>query len=576
MMYFIALATDYDGTLAHDGIADQTTVDALRRFKETGRKLILVTGRELPDLKRVFPDLALFDRVVAENGALLYTPASEQERLIAPEPNAEFIERLQAKGVTPLSVGRSIVATWHPNETIVLEAIHDLGLELQIIFNKGAVMILPPSVNKASGLEAALDDLSLSPLNVIGFGDAENDYAFLSVCGCAVAVANALPRLKETADIVTQKDHGAGVTEVIEALLADEAAILRRIERHRVVFGQDEQGREAALSQVNGSVLIAGASGGGKSSLATTLLECLDEKGFQICVVDPEGDYDEFKDAVILGDAKAVPRTTEILDVLRKPDSSVVVNLLGLERNERPIFFMKLLPELLHQRAETARPHWILIDEAHHMLPAARGAAPASLPRDLPAAIMVTIYPDELSAEALTLVETILTVGDEARDMITRFCGALGKPCPSLPSAKLNLGQALLWNPRSDQPARIVSVRASHMAHRRHTRKYAEGDLGEEESFYFRGPNGALNLRAQNLMIFLQIAEGVDDATWLHHLRAGDYSKWIRQAVKDGQLADEVAAVEKDETLALAQTKARVREAVNRRYTAPAQAEPKL
>ena len=79
----------------------------------------------------------------------------------------------------------------------MLEAIHELGLEWQIIFNKGAVMVLPPGVNKASGLAAALEALQLSPVNVVGIGDAENDHAFLSLCGCSVAVANALDAVKD-------------------------------------------------------------------------------------------------------------------------------------------------------------------------------------------------------------------------------------------------------------------------------------------------------------------------------------------------------------------------------------------
>jgi hypothetical protein len=46
-------------------------------------------------------------------------------------------------------------------------------------------------------------------------------------------------------------------------------------------------------------------------------------------------------------------------------------------------------------------------------------------------------------------------------------------------------------------------------------------DADIRESRYFRGPEGRLNLRAKNLALFLQIAEGIDDSTWLHHLRAG-------------------------------------------------------
>ena len=109
-MYFFALATDYDGTIAHHGVVDDATCEALQRFKKTGRKLILVTGRELPDLKKTFPQIGLCDLVVAENGALLYTPATDEERLIADPPPDAFVAALKARNV-PVSVGRSIVAT---------------------------------------------------------------------------------------------------------------------------------------------------------------------------------------------------------------------------------------------------------------------------------------------------------------------------------------------------------------------------------------------------------------------------------------------------------------------------------
>jgi hypothetical protein len=104
----------------------------------------------------------------------------------------------------------------------------------------------------------------------------------------------------------------------------------------------------------------------------------------------------------------------------------------------------------------------------------------------------------------------------------------------------------------------------------RHARKYAEGELGEDKSFYFRGPGEALNLRAQNLATFLQLADGVDDATWQHHLKAGEYSRWFRTAIKDEALADEAAAVERASALSARDSRRYIREMVERRYTAPA------
>ena len=104
----------------------------------------------------------------------------------------------------------------------------------------------------------------------------------------------------------------------------------------------------------------------------------------------------------------------------------------------------------------------------------------------------------------------------------------------------------------------------------RHKRKYAEGQLEEERVFYFRGPRNKLHLRAQNLSIFVQIAEGIDDATWLFHLRRGDYSDWLRTAVKDESLADDVRHVEQDAAISPVESRRRIAHLIEEKYTAPA------
>lgn len=221
------LATDYDGTLAHDGVVDAGTLAALDRFRESGRRLVMVTGRELEELTEIFPHLDRFDLVVAENGALLYRPVLQSVKLLCTPPPAIFGERLRAAGATPLSIGHAIVATREPHEGVVLALIKELGLELQVIFNKGAVMVLPTGVNKATGLQAGLADIGLSPECCAGVGDAENDHAFLEICAVGVAVANALPILKKHADLVTTGARGAGVTELIDRVLATDLAEVR-------------------------------------------------------------------------------------------------------------------------------------------------------------------------------------------------------------------------------------------------------------------------------------------------------------------------------------------------------------
>ena len=225
-MHYLALACDYDGTLARDGVVSTQTVDALEHVRASGRKLILITGRLLEDLQMAFPRLDLFTYVVAENGALLYNPADSTEKLLGEAPPRQFIQALQERGVTPLVTGRVIVASLHPHEKTIVDVIAKLGLELQVIFNKGAVMVLPTGVNKATGLIAALQELKLSAHNVVGIGDAENDLSFLSLCECSVAVANAIPLLKEQADYTTKAENGDGFIELIEQLLVDDLKTL--------------------------------------------------------------------------------------------------------------------------------------------------------------------------------------------------------------------------------------------------------------------------------------------------------------------------------------------------------------
>lgn len=219
-MRYRALATDFDGTIAHDGTVDQATRAALERVRARGLCLLLVTGRELPDLFDTFPEVTLFDRVVAENGALMYTPESGAIRQLAPAPPPALLNRLTSEGV-PISVGASIVATVEPHEQAVLAAIRDLGLEWHVIFNKESVMVLPSHVTKATGLAAALEDLAVAPEDTVAVGDAENDHALLSMCGLKVAVANAIPSLKEAADLVTVGARGEGVVELVRRLLGE-------------------------------------------------------------------------------------------------------------------------------------------------------------------------------------------------------------------------------------------------------------------------------------------------------------------------------------------------------------------
>jgi hydroxymethylpyrimidine pyrophosphatase-like HAD family hydrolase len=224
-MRFQALAVDYDGTLAHDGRVDESTVGALDRARKRGLRNLLVTGRELTSLLNTFERADLFERVVAENGAVLYDPSTSAMDVLAGAPPPAFLTALEQAGV-PFSVGHSIVATVLPYDESMRKIIRSLGLEWHVILNKRAVMALPSVVTKATGLSTALTTLRVSADETVAVGDAENDLPFMQACGLAVAVDNALPVVKDNADVVMPAARGAGVEAVVDRLLAGELDIV--------------------------------------------------------------------------------------------------------------------------------------------------------------------------------------------------------------------------------------------------------------------------------------------------------------------------------------------------------------
>jgi HAD superfamily hydrolase (TIGR01484 family) len=570
-MRYLALACDYDGSLATHGRVGAETLAALERLRASGRKLLLVTGRTREDLVSVFPHSHLFEWIIAENGALLYQPSSREEKVLADSPPERFVQALQDRGVQPLSTGRVIVATCQPHETAVLEAIAELGLELQVIFNKGAVMVLPSGINKATGLAAALKEMGLSPHNAVGVGDAENDHAFLSLCECAVAVANALPALKERADLITHADHGAGVVELIEELVASDLRECEdRLERHHVLLGTRPDGQEVHVPPYTTNLLIAGPSGSGKSTAATSFLERLVEHTYQFCILDPEGDYETFENAITLGNNQHGPTVEEILQLLQNPEENAVVNLIGVPLADRPPFFLSLLPRLQEMRARTGRPHWLIVDEAHHLLPASWTPGSLSLPQVLDRLALITVHPDQVAPAVLSTVGLVVAVGPSPETTLGQFCAALNERVPDMTNLATQPGEVMVWARHSGEAPFRLRVAPSRTERRRHIRKYAEGELPPDRSFYFRGPNGKLNLRAQNLFTFLQLAEGVDDATWLYHLQRGDYSAWFREKIKDPTLAAAAAKVEGMPHFSAIESRARLKAAIEQHYTLPA------
>ncbi len=565
-MRYHVLAADYDGTLAREGQVDAETVDSLRRLRDSGRKLILVTGRRLEPVLDLFPEVSLFNRIVAENGALIFDPKTGEETLLAEPPPPEFAETLRERGVDRLEIGRCIVATWHPYETISLEVIREHAIDLQIVFNKDAVMLLPSGVNKASGLTVALQQLGYSPHNVVAVGDAENDEAMLRLCGVAAAVDNALPTVKEMADIVLKQARGKGVEELIQMMLEGDLVELREHPDRRLVFGSLLDGRPFSIPAYGESVLVTGGPGGGKSKLTLSVMESLTQRGEQCCVIDPEGDYQGFDGSITLGTANRAPEIEEVVGVLEQPDDHCIVSFFSIEKQDRPEYFNKLFRALAELRSRTGRPHWIIVDEAHYVAP--RDWQPAEMWSDeeLSGMILITAYHDQLSPAILEHIDWIISIAEQPQDAIEQCAELIGETLPEFqPPEDFREHRALAWRRGDDRPTWFsrLTPRADGQ---RHQHSYYEGQMDEPFQFVFRGKNNQLSLSSANLKEFIKLAEGVDDETWLHHLRRHDYSAWFRDIIKDNELASEIEDIERTQDLSPEMSRTGIVEHIQKRF----------
>jgi hydroxymethylpyrimidine pyrophosphatase-like HAD family hydrolase len=573
-VWFHVLACDYDRTLACDGRIAPGTMEALRGVREGGRRVVLVTGRALDDLLEVCSELDLFDLVVAENGGVLFEPRAKRVEDLADPPPPALLAGLEAARV-PYTAGRVVVATVVPHETAVLETIRSLGLELQIVFNRESVMVLPSGVSKESGFVHALRRLGMSPHNTIAIGDAENDHAFLGRAGFSVAVANAVPALAEVADHVTAAENGAGVREFVAGPLRDDlAAFLPRLRARTIELGTTPDRRSLRYSVRGPSVLVTGTSGSGKSTLAGLFVERLVRDEFVVCLLDPEGDYRTLADQegiVVLASEPGAEqaRAEEVERLLRHRSTSVAIDLSALDREEKVRATARFLLAVQRLRAETGAPHWLVVDEAHHLFPPGGSVAQTSFDFEWTGVCLITNEPQSVAPEVLAVAGHVLSTSIAA---VTETLPLV--PPDRLPGPSLEAGEALSLTLENGAVTAVERFRVARRetVHRRHVKKYATGRLPPERTFRFRGPEGSLDLVAHNLETFAMLARGVDDRTWLHHLRNGDVSRWLAEQIRDPELAAEVAALEGERDAA--STRRAVLEAIGRRYTPVPRVEP--
>lgn len=410
-MRFFALAAGFDGTLARNGRYDERCIEALRALAATGRKLILVTARELRELLEIFPEARIFDYIIAENGAILHRSATRESEILAQAPSEILLQELRRRSVEPLIVGSAAIKTSILNEAEARAAIEKLQLDCQIIVNDRSLIILPAGVNKASGIKEALRELGLSPHNLAVIGDAQNDLAMFQLAEHSVAVDNADPLIKQCADRTTRGAFCDGFLELCRDLMDGDLAYAQP--KVRIALGRRNEFEEFSLAPYFDSLLVCGVRGQGKRAYCQALFTKLLTHGYQCCLVGVSTSAEASIPGVeSFGSAHEAPRLSAIMAALEQ-SASVAVNLAALPAESRPVFTDTLLLQLQALHDRVGRPHSVLIHQAHWFF--AGGIAPAFATR---LSEMTVVYetgePERLPAELLQGVSTVIAFGDNA------------------------------------------------------------------------------------------------------------------------------------------------------------------
>lgn len=561
VMYLNVLALDFDGTLAEQGHIEGETWSVLEQARAAGFTLMLVTGRTLQTFMSNRPYTEAFEAIVAEDGAAVYYPKSDSVVLPFGRLRPELVQRLEQTHM-PLELGTAIAATWTPHDQEVLATLRALGGGATVEYNRGAVMVLPPGATKGTGLQAVLHELGYSAHNVCACGDAENDQSLFEVSELAVAVANATAGAKSQADVVLSHPNGQGVQTLVRGLLAGTVPPHEPRASRRIQIGREAAGRApvfvSPLSLLSGNVGVVGGSGSGKSWSVGFLAEQLLQRGYQLCIIDPEGDYRglrAYPRTLLLGGVDVMlPPPEDVLMLAEYTDVSFILDLSTYTLPDRQAYVAQLLPALSALRARRGRPHWFVIDEIHSFCPAEGSPTTQAVLDHAPGGgfAFVSYSPQQVNPAILDAVDhwliTRMQMPDEMA-LVGRMLNGAGFTGydPGMP-AGLAVGQALLYmEDTAGEPLPspgLIEFESTRrvVPHVRHLHKYLHAQLPEPKRFYFHlngadGEGDQCPQSAASLWAFREALPHVPLSTLEYHTERGDFERWMDEVLHDPELA---------------------------------------
>jgi len=554
-MHLTVLACDLDGTLANHGKVASETWEMLRQAKTAGLTIILVTGRLLSYFSAEGAYAELCEAIVAENGAVVYFPRRAAVELPFGHLPQALLRRLADLKV-PLERGLAIVATQVPHDETILEVLREMGGGATVEYNRGAVMLLPPGATKGTGLHYVLRELGYSPRNVVACGDAENDRSLFEMVELSVAVANAVPDIQSLADVVLPHANGVGVQRLIKDLLAEHIPIHQPRSDRRLLLGHRIDGTPVHLDPfalVDGNLGIFGASGSGKSWLAGLIAEELLKQGYQICIIDSEGDYRglrAFPHSLVLGGPQIqLPPVVDVVTFSEYNEVNLILDLSMSTVAERAAYIIELLRAFQGLRVRRGRPHWFLVDEIQCFCPPEGGELTDLLLKTMQkGGFSVASYrPSQVSPALLKALDhwslTRLSLPEEIevlKPFLAKQDGGL-EILSQLPTLPLSQAYFCFDDRRWCQTPTKGAVRFRAgpriVPHIRHLHKYLRAPLPKPKRFYFHdGAGHYLGRSAASLWEFHEVLGELPGDSLRYHLRRGDFENWLQDVLYDKEL----------------------------------------
>lgn len=554
-MKFLAVALDYDGTIAVDGVLHSTVRDAIAELRSKNIIVVIATGRILSELQRVCGGLEFVDAVVAENGASIYFPDSGYSRLLGEPAPQNLIQAIRLEG-GECRAGESVVEMDAKEATRVLATVQRLELPFSILFNRGRLMILPQGISKATGLREVFQILRLSPHNAVAIGDAENDHQLLKFCEFGVAVGWGSNALKATADYVLPGDGPQAVSGFLRRLANTDQIPVSTKKPRSLALGRTDTGALYSLTVHDQKVLIAGDTKSGKSWVTGLLSEQLILLGYSLLIIDPEGDYlslEALPNVTVYTGTDPLPRPRELIRALRHADVSVVVDLSHTGHDARVEYVETLLSSLKVLRERTGLPHCVVLDEAHYFLHKQKDEQKLC-GLNLEFCILVSYRTSMLHPSILRCAESILiTRESEPKEVFT-----LSQLCPAaqegrdevewqrmLGNLALEEAVALPVTPESKGEATRIHLAPRLTPHVRHIAKYVDLPVSESLKFVFWQHGKPSGRYAHTLHQLVTELEGDAPEAFRGHLQRQDFSRWIADVFGDFPTAEIVAEAER-------------------------------